>query len=89
MNVLKNIEASIQMLPSHSRITRLHFSLHVMEHSSQAEMRALWAPQGLRVESNEKSTKREYKIKPKTWVKYCYSFFHENHLKTLKCHSSH
>ena len=65
MNVLKNIEASIEMLPSHSRITRLHFSLLITEHSSQAEMRALWAPQGLRVESNEKSTKREYKNKTK------------------------
>lgn len=60
MNVLKNIEASIQMLPSHSRITLFH-SLHVTEHSSQAELWALWAPQGLRVESSEKSTKQEYK----------------------------
>ena len=61
MNVLKNIEASIQMLPSHSRITLFHSSLHVTEHSSQAELWALWAPQGLRVESSEKSTKQEYK----------------------------
>lgn len=65
MNVLKNIEASIKMLPSHSRITLFHSSLHVTEHSSQTEMWPLQAPQGLRVESSEKSTKQEYKNKTK------------------------
>ena len=62
MNVLKNIEASIKMLPSHSRITLFHSSLHVTEHSSQTEMWPLQAPQGLRVESSEKSTKQNYNI---------------------------
>lgn len=62
MNVLKNTEANIKMLHSHSRIT-LFYSSHSAYHGTfqpDCEMWHWWAPEGLNVDSSEKRTKQEY-----------------------------